>query len=425
MELPDGSLLPVSNGEQWCNSWKHPNEDPDRSTSPSVLRSCAMTWKEGLLNRKRPFVGRCCHSCTPQSWEQLFNPSIPSLGLRNVIYINETNTRQRGWLARRLSYVLFVTERDVHKDMFTRNVVDNVLNSSRVESTISKVAAESEAPVSQPVSKVKQKARAVLQEMVANVSPPFIRLTGWVLLRLFNGFFWSIQIHKGQLEMVKKAAAERKLPMIFLPVHKSHIDYLLITLILFCHNIKAPHIAAGNNLSIPILSTVIRKLGGFFIRRRMEETADGKKDILYRSLLHTYTEELLRQHQFLEVFLEGTRSRSGKPFPPRAGMLSIVVDTLLTGAIGDVLVVPVGISYDRIIEGNYNSEQLGKPKQNESWWGIACGVFRMLRKNYGCVRVDFNQPFSLKEYLDTQRSRHVPPPVSLENALMPYIISAQ
>lgn len=41
--------------------------------------------------------------------------------------------------------------------------------------------------------------------------------------------------------------------MVFLPVHKSHIDYLLITLILFCHNIKAPHIAAGNNLSIPIL----------------------------------------------------------------------------------------------------------------------------------------------------------------------------
>ncbi|PWA21341.1 hypothetical protein CCH79_00003068, partial [Gambusia affinis] len=204
MELSDGLLLPVSNGEQWCNHWKHPNEDPDRSTSPSVLRSGARMWNEGLLNRKRPFVGRCCHSCTPQSREQLFHPNIPSLGLRNVIYINETNTRQRGWLARRLSYVLFVMERDVHKDMFTRNVVD-----------------------------------------------------------------------------------KRKLPMVFLPVHKSHIDYLLITLILFCHNIKAPHIAAGNNLSIPILSTVIRKLGGFFIRRRMEETVDGKRDILYRSLLHT------------------------------------------------------------------------------------------------------------------------------------------
>uniref|UniRef100_A0A3Q4HM03 Glycerol-3-phosphate acyltransferase 1, mitochondrial n=1 Tax=Neolamprologus brichardi TaxID=32507 RepID=A0A3Q4HM03_NEOBR len=431
MELSDGLLLQVSNGEQWCNRWKHPNEDSDRSTSPSVLRNVASTWKEGLLNRKRPFVGRCCHSCTPQSWERLFNPSIPSLGLRNVIYINETHTRQRGWLARRLSYVLFVVERDVHKDMFTRNVVDNVLNNSRVEDAIVTVATDLDAAASQPgqehkaVSKVKQKARAFLQEMVANISPAFIRLTGWVLLRLFNGFFWSIQIHKGQLEMVKKAATEQNVPMVFLPVHKSHIDYLLITLILFCHNIKAPHIAAGNNLSIPILSTLIRKLGGFFIRRRMEESADGKKDILYRSLLHAYTEELLRQQQFLEVFLEGTRSRSGKPSPARAGMLSIVVDTMCTGAIGDVLVVPVGISYDRIIEGNYNSEQLGKPKKNESWWGIACGVFRMLRKNYGCVRVDFNQPFSLKEYLDTQRSRHSPPPVSLEHALMPTIISAE
>uniref|UniRef100_A0A7N9AP73 Glycerol-3-phosphate acyltransferase 1, mitochondrial n=1 Tax=Mastacembelus armatus TaxID=205130 RepID=A0A7N9AP73_9TELE len=400
-------------------------------TSPSVLRCVASTWKEGLLNRKRPFVGRCCHSCTPQSWEKLFNPSIPSLGLRNVIYINETHTRQRGWLARRLSYVLFVMERDVHKDMFARNVVDNVLNNSSVEATIVTVATDLGTSASQPgqehkaVSKVKQKARAFLQEMVANVSPAFIRLTGWVLLRLFNGFFWSIQIHKGQLEMVKKAATEQNVPMVFLPVHKSHIDYLLITLILFCHNIKAPHIAAGNNLSLPILSTLIRKLGGFFIRRKMEETGDGKKDFLYRALLHAYTEELLRQQQFLEVYLEGTRSRSGKLSPARAGMLSIVVDALCTGSITDVLVVPVGISYDRIIEGNYNSEQLGKPKKKESLWGIACGVFRMLRKNYGCVRVDFNQPFSLKEYLDTQRNRHNPPPVSLEHSLMPTIISAQ
>uniref|UniRef100_A0AAQ4R7N7 Glycerol-3-phosphate acyltransferase 1, mitochondrial n=1 Tax=Gasterosteus aculeatus aculeatus TaxID=481459 RepID=A0AAQ4R7N7_GASAC len=446
MDLSDGLLLQVNNGEQWCNRWKHPNDDsvsrstncPSRShpTVGSALHTrshlvpATPTWKEGLLNRKRPFVGRCCHSCTPQSWEKLFNPSIPSLGLRNVIYINETHTRQRGWLARRLSYVLFVMERDVNKDMFTRNVVDNVLNSNGVECSIAEVASDLDAAGRHPgqehkaISKVKQKARAFLQEMVANISPAFIRLTGWVLLRLFNGFFWSIQIHKGQLEMVKKAATEQNVPMVFLPVHKSHIDYLLITLILFCHNIKAPHIAAGNNLSIPILSTLIRKLGGFFIRRRMEETGDGKRDILYRSLLHA-VKELLRQHQFLEVYLEGTRSRSGKPSTARAGMLSIVVDTMWTGSIPDVLVVPVGISYDRILEGNYNSEQLGKPKQNESLWGIACGVFRMLRKNYGCVRVDFNQPFSLKEYLDSQRNRHIPPSVSLEQTLMPIIISAQ
>ncbi|KAJ8284607.1 hypothetical protein COCON_G00034570 [Conger conger] len=425
------NVLLANSSEQGASRWKHPGDDSDRSSSPYVLRSVATTWKEGLLNRKRPFVGRCCHSCTPQSQERLFNSSIPSLGLRNVIYINETHTRHRGWLARRLSYVLFVLERDVRKDMFARNVVENVLNNSRVEIATTAVASE-DGPVAmesgaeqRAVGKVRQKARGILQEMVANISPAFIRLTGWVLLKLFNGFFCSIQIHKGQLEMVKKAAIEHNAPLVFLPVHKSHIDYLLITFILFCHNIKAPHIAAGNNLNIPIFSTLIRKLGGFFIRRKLDDPADGKKDVLYRSLIHAYTEELLRQQQFMEVYLEGTRSRSGKPSPARAGMLSFVVDSLCSSTIPDVLIVPIGISYDRIIEGNYNSEQLGKPKKNESLWGVACGVFRMLRKNYGCVRVDFTQPFSLKEYLDTQRSRQLPAPLSLEQILVPTIIAAQ
>ncbi|TSK14760.1 Glycerol-3-phosphate acyltransferase 1, mitochondrial [Bagarius yarrelli] len=407
------SLLLASSPDQAVNRLKHPCEEQDRSCSPSVLHSVTSTWKDGLLNRKRPFVGRCCYSCTPQSQGRLFNSSIPSLGLRNVIYINETHTRHRGWLARRLSYVLFVLERDVRKDMFARNV-------SAIEHVASETRTDQKA-----TSKVRQKARNFLQEMVANISPSLIRLTGWTLLKLFNGFFWSIQIHKGQLEMVKKAASEYNAPLVFLPVHKSHIDYLLITFILFCHNIKAPHIAAGNNLNIPIFSTLIRKLGGFFIRRKLDETADGKKDVLYRALLHAYTEELLQQKQFLEVYLEGTRSRSGKPSPARAGILSIVVDALCAGAIPDVLIVPIGISYDRIIEGNYNSEQLGKPKKNESLWGVACGVWRMLRKNNGCVRVDFTQPFSLKEYLNTQRSRNLPAPLTLEQILIPTIITAQ
>nr|XP_006630906.1 PREDICTED: glycerol-3-phosphate acyltransferase 1, mitochondrial [Lepisosteus oculatus] len=425
------NVFMASSFDQGGSRWKYPGEELERSSSPSVLRSITSKWKEGLLNRKRPFVGRCCHSCTPQSQEKLFNSSIPSLGLRNVIYINETHTRHRGWLARRLCYVLFVLERDVRKDMFARNVVENVLNNSRVEKATIEVASENSPGVMESridrkaVSRVRRKARGILQEMVANISPSFIRLTGWVLLKLFNGFFWSIQVHKGQLEMVKKAATEQNVPLVFLPVHKSHIDYLLITFILFCHNIKAPHIAAGNNLNIPIFSTLIRKLGGFFIRRKLDENPSGKKDVLYRSLLHVYTEELLKQHQFLEIYLEGTRSRSGKPSPARAGLLSIIVDTLCSTSISDVLIVPVGISYDRIIEGNYNSEQLGKPKKNESLWSVARGVFRMLRKNYGCVRVDFTQPFSLKEYLDSQRHRQLPAPLTLEQLLVPTIIAAQ
>lgn len=247
---------------------KHSSEEWGECNSrPTLFRSATLKWKETLLSRKRPFVGRCCYVCTPQSRDNFFNASIPSLGLRNVIYINETHTRYRGWLARRFCYVLFVQERDVHKGMFAKNLTENVLNNSRVQKAIVDEASEPSAPGSfaqtdpKAINKVKKKARKILQEMVANVSPALIRLTGWVLLKLFNSFFWNIQIHRGQIEMVK-AATEMNLPLIFLPVHKSHIDYLLLTFILFCHNIKAPYIAAGNNLNIPIFSTLIRKLGG-------------------------------------------------------------------------------------------------------------------------------------------------------------------
>ncbi|KFP41951.1 hypothetical protein N324_12764 [Chlamydotis macqueenii] len=410
---------------------KHSSEEWGECNSrPTLFRSATLKWKETLLSRKRPFVGRCCYVCTPQSRDNFFNASIPSLGLRNVIYINETHTRYRGWLARRLCYVLFVQERDVHKGMFAKNLTENVLNNSRVQKAIVDEASEQSAPGGfaqtdpKAVNKVKKKARKILQEMVANVSPALIKLTGWVLLKLFNSFFWNIQIHRGQIEMVK-AATEMNLPLIFLPVHKSHIDYLLLTFILFCHNIKAPYIAAGNNLNIPIFSTLIRKLGGFFIRRKLDQSPDGRKDFLYRALLYVHIEELLRQQQFLEIFLEGTRSRSGKTSGARAGLLSVVVDALFSNATPDVLIIPVGISYDRIIEGHYNSEQLGKPKKNESLWSIARGVFRMLRKNYGCVRVDFAQPFSLKEYVNSQSQKPMPAPLSLEQALLPAILPSR
>ncbi|KAG8517448.1 Glycerol-3-phosphate acyltransferase 1, mitochondrial [Galemys pyrenaicus] len=131
-----------------------------------------------LPNSSEYSVGRCKHAS--EEWDKFFNPSIPSLGLRNVIYINETHTRHRGWLARRLSYVLFVQERDVHKGMFATNVTENVLNSRRVQEAIAEVAAELNPDGSaqqhlKAMNKVKKKAKKILQEMVATVSPAMIR----------------------------------------------------------------------------------------------------------------------------------------------------------------------------------------------------------------------------------------------------------
>lgn len=93
----------------------------------------------------------------------------------------------------------------------------------------------------------------------------------------------------------------------------------------------------------------------------------GLEFVFYFLLISQHIVELLRQQQFLEIFLEGTRSRSGKTSCARAGLLSVVVDTLSTNVIPDILIIPVGISYDRIIEGHYNGEQLVRiPTQKSS-----------------------------------------------------------
>ncbi|KAF7253164.1 Glycerol-3-phosphate acyltransferase 1, mitochondrial [Varanus komodoensis] len=84
-----------SSAECTVSRCKHSSEEWGECNSrPTVFRSATLKWKENILGRNRPFVGRCCYICTPQSWDKFFNASIPSLGLRNVIYINETHTRR-------------------------------------------------------------------------------------------------------------------------------------------------------------------------------------------------------------------------------------------------------------------------------------------------------------------------------------------
>lgn len=71
----------------------------------------------------------------------------------------------------------------------------------------------------------------------------------------------------------------------------------------------------------------------------------------------------------------------------------------LTGAVKDVYVVPVSISYEKLIDGSFIDEQLGKSKQFENFGDASKAIWAALHSNYGIARVDFSKPFLLKEYL--------------------------
>lgn len=140
---------------------------------------------------------------------------------------------------------------------------------------------------------------------------------------------------------------------------------------------------------------IFQSLGAFFIKRRIDPVI-GRRDILYRAVLQTYILKKLKEGHIIEFFIEGTRTRTGKPCMPKVGILSVVLNAYLEGIIEDALIVPVVPNYEHIVDGNFVKEQLGEPKKNETFISAMKAIFSTLLINHGIIRVDFCQPFSLK-----------------------------
>ncbi|XP_076395166.1 glycerol-3-phosphate acyltransferase mino isoform X5 [Megachile rotundata] len=247
------------------------------------------------------------------------------------------------------------------------------------------------------VAKAQDRAKTILYQMESKLSNILLKITSWILYKLLPCFIQSAIVLPSQIEMLKKAN-ETGIPLILLPLHRSHLDYIMISFILLMNNIRNPLIAAGDNLKIPFFGWFLRGLGAFFIKRRIDPVI-GRKDVLYRATLHTYVMESLRAGHNIEFFIEGGRTRTGKPCMPKGGILSVIVDAYMDGIIEDALLVPIAINYERLVDGNFVREQLGQPKKMETFRSTLQAIWSTLRGNYGIVKVDFCQPFSLREML--------------------------
>lgn len=350
--------------------------------------------------RLRPYSGLCC-DCMPDSKNYLFTESIKNSGVTDVLRVN-TGTSDNDWITRTFCHISFVMrQRLEHK---YPDLTMAVLTSPRLLEAIQMTVQEadgSDARISSLRQQQETKARSVLVKMSASISNRLIRFTGWFLHKLLGRLLSSIVIHKGQMSLLQQFC-KKEVPVIFLPTHRSHLDYILLTFVLFNYNIKAPYVAAGENLLIPFFGSLMRGLGGFFIRRKLDNSSK-KKDYVYRAVLHSYMEELLRNNEFLEFFVEGGRTRSGKPVHPKGGLLSVVIDAYANGVIPEAYIVPVSISYDKLVDGNFVKEQMGEPKVYETFWRAVLAIYKVLMGRYGIVRMDFAQPFSLKEYLEVSK----------------------
>jgi len=237
------------------------------------------------------------------------------------------------------------------------------------------------------ISEIYKKADAHLNEIAADYRIAFVQtismIFGWVWKTMFDG----ITLDMEGLHRVKSAAT--KAPLVFVPCHKSHFDYLILNYLLYTNNMPSPHVAAGRNLAFWPMGTLFRKSGAFFIKR----TFHGVK--LYTAVFTGYVHMLIAQGFNIEFFIEGGRSRTGKLVLPKTGLVSILLDAYKNGVCKDLIFAPVYLGYDRLLEETAILNELeGIQKKQESFWQLI-RARKVLKKRHGFIYVQFAEPISL------------------------------
>lgn len=280
-----------------------------------------------------------------------------------------------------------IRESVIGPDLSTRRLlVDQVLAAESVKEAIADQARRDH---SKPEDAWK-KAHAMAWEIAADYSNPVVRSASFLLSHVWNRIYAGVLVH--HLDRFKDAAPGHE--VVYVPSHRSHMDYLLLSYLLYERGIVPPHIAAGINLNLPVIGTLLRKGGAFFMRRSF------RGNPLYSAVFTEYVAQLVSGGYSLEYFIEGGRSRTGRLVPPKGGMISMTVRAYLRQPRKPVLFQPVYIGYEKLIEGNsYLDELSGRPKQKESIWVLLWNIPRILRRNYGQVVVNFGEPIALSQVL--------------------------
>lgn len=263
-----------------------------------------------------------------------------------------------------------------------------LMNSPAIEKAIADEAASKNISL----EKARKEAHDMLDEIAADFSYSLVkkgdRVLGWLWNRIYQGL------------NINNAATVRRLAqdgheIVYVPCHRSHMDYLLLSYVLYHEGMVPPHIAAGINLNFFPAGPIFRRGGAFFIRRSFK----GNK--LYSTIFREYLAELFAKGYAVEYFSEGGRSRTGRLLQAKTGMLAMTIQAMLRGLNRPVTLVPVYIGYEHVMEvGTYAKELRGKRKEKEN----ASLVLRTIRKlrNFGQGYVNFGEPIPLNQFLNEQ-----------------------
>ncbi len=264
---------------------------------------------------------------------------------------------------------------------------EEILSTPEVVEDLTRLSIE----VKKTVAQVREEADENLKEIAADYSMNMLSALSLFLTFLWARIYEGIEVDEDGLERIREAG--RRGPVVIVPSHKSHIDYLLISYLFYRNGLIPPHIAAGQNLSFFPLGIVFRGSGAFFLRRSFQ----GQP--IYASIFRHYFRKLIADGHWLEFFLEGGRSRTGKLLPPKFGLLKHVLEAVADGLQKDVVLMPTNFGYERLIEEKaYRKELEGGEKKAESPVEVLKATSVLVHK-YGRIRIQFGHAMSVREIL--------------------------
>lgn len=273
-----------------------------------------------------------------------------------------------------------------------RTLLDRVVESVAVAAAIEQqVQAAGDAKNAEELRRKRRaQAHKAAMKMASDMSYP----TVIAILRLLTAFWRRIYDGIAVHGLERIASLGRTHTLVYVPCHRSHVDYLLLSYLLFQRGLMIPHIAAGENMNLPVVGNLLRRGGAFFMQRSF------RGDALHAALFSEYLYQVYRHGHCVEFFPEGGRSRTGRLLPTRIGLLKMTIAHARRGLPRPLAFVPVYFGYEKLIEATaYLDELRGVEKQRESFIDIVRSL-RLTRQNFGRVEVNFGKPLHLADWLD-------------------------
>lgn len=277
-----------------------------------------------------------------------------------------------------------------------RVLIERLVYDAQVMEAVEAHCAETGMPRDAAMAEVQAYAR----EIVPSFSAYAYFSIGARVSRWIAQAFYRVRLGAFDEEALRKV--DPNATIVFVMNHRSNVDYLLVTYLASTQS--ALSYAVGEWARIWPLSRIIRAMGAYFIRRR-------SRNALYRRVLARYVRMATDGGVTQAIFPEGGLSRDGLLAEPKLGLLSYIVNGFDQDGGRDVIFVPVGLNYDRVLEDRIllaaETGVEGKARFRVSPMATAGFVLRLVwlrltgrlyRFGYACV--SFGRPLSLKTYLN-------------------------